>query len=99
MLNVEPVPIEVFVVQVMSTKEAQQITDNWPLKSEAILSVVIKHFHDLGVFQIKPFGQDDVMRQELLFFLRNSPQILDMIDKAKRAAAAAAQRGRANTEG
>lgn len=99
MQNLETVPIEIFVVQMMSTKVANQITENWPLKSEAILTVVIKHFHDIGIYSVKPFGQGAVIRDELLYFLKNSPQILDMIDKAKRAALAASQRGRMETEG
>lgn len=95
MLNTEVIPVEVFVAQVMATKLVSQITDSWPLKSESILDVVVKHFHDLGIYSVSPFGQYDVMREELVFFLQNSQLIIDMIDKAKKAAAAAAQRGRA----
>lgn len=98
MLNVETVPVEVFIVQVMSTKAAHQIIENWPLKSEAILSIVIKHFHDIGIYRVNPLGQSDVLREEVYYFLKNSPQILDMIDKAKRAAAAATQRGKMNAD-
>jgi hypothetical protein len=98
MQNVEAVPIESFVVQVMSTKVAQQIVENWPLKSEQILSIVIKHFQDLGVYQVNPFGQQEVIRAELLYFLQNSPQILERIAKAKKAAKDATARGRSLTE-
>lgn len=94
MQNVESIPIEIFVAQEMATKAAMQIIENWPLKSEAIFNVVIKHFHDIGIYRVEPFGQNVVVRQELLLFLKNSSQILDMIDKAKRAAAAANSRGR-----
>ncbi|MCX6124438.1 MAG: hypothetical protein NTV34_06770 [Proteobacteria bacterium] len=98
MQNVENVPVEVFINQVMARKAAQQIVEHWPLKSELVLAVVIKHFHDIGMYRVNPFGQGKVIEAELLFFLKNSPQILDMIDKAKRAAAAIAQRGRMNAE-
>lgn len=98
MLNTETIPIEIFVAQVMATKAVTQITDSWPLKSEAILEVVIKHFSDLGVYSVSPFGQYDVMREELMFFLQNSQHIIDIIDKAKKVAAAAAQRGRMTQE-
>ncbi len=98
MQNVESIPIEVFVVQVMGTKVANQIVENWPLKSEAILSIVIKHFNDLGIYQVNPFGQADVIRDEILYFLKNSPQLLEMIAKAKKAAKLASQRGRVNQD-
>lgn len=98
MLNTEIIPLEIFVHQVMSTKQVTQIVDSWPLKSESISEVVVKHFHDLGVYSVSPFGQYDVMREELIFFLQNSQYLIDLIDKAKKAAAAAAQRGRASAE-
>jgi hypothetical protein len=98
MLNTETIPIEIFVAQVMATKAVTQITDSWPLKSESIVEVVIKHFNDLGVYSVSPFGQYDVMRQELMYFLENSQHIIELIDKAKKAAAAAAQRGRMTQE-
>jgi hypothetical protein len=98
MQNVETVPIEIFINQVLSTKAALQIVENWPLKSEAITAVVVKHFHDIGIYRVNPLGQSSVIGEEILFFLKNSPQILDMIDKAKRAAAAIAQRGRMNSD-
>jgi len=98
MQNVEAIPVEIFVVQELAKKSATQIIENWPLKSEAIVNVVVKHFHDLGIYRIEPFAHSEVMRGELLHFLRNSPQILEMIDKAKKAAAAASQRGRANQD-
>lgn len=98
MLNTEVIPVEVFTAQVMATKQVTTITDSWPLKSEAIVDVVIKHFHDLGIYSVSPFGQYDVLREELVFFLQNSQVIIEMIDKAKKAAAAAAQRGRANVD-
>ncbi len=98
MLNTETIPIEIFVAQVMATKAVLQITDSWPLKSESIVEVVIKHFNDLGVYSVSPFGQYDVMREELMYFLENSQHIIELIDKAKKAAAAAAQRGRMTQE-
>lgn len=96
MQNNESVPIEVFVVQILSTKVALQIIEHWPLKSEAIINTVIKHYQDIGIYQVSPAGQSEVLKDSILFYLKNSPQIIDMIDKAKRAALAATQRGRSN---
>ncbi len=96
--NVESVPVELFVTQVLSMKVALNITDSWPLKQEAIQNAVIKHLNDIGIYTVKPFGQGDIVKKEILFFLKHSSLILDLIDKAKRAAAAAAQRGKSSQD-
>ena len=97
-MNTEKVPVEIFVQQVMATKAAMAVTDQWPIKSEMVIQIVIKHLNDIGIFHVSPGGQDHTIRQEILFFLRNSSLIMELIEKAKRAAAAAAQRGRAQQD-
>jgi hypothetical protein len=95
----EKVPTEVFVIQVMATKSARQIMDDWPIKPEMLVHIVTKHIRDLNIYHVHPGGQDALIRQEILFFLKNSSIILEMIDKAKRAAMAAAERGRVDEGG
>lgn len=90
----EKVPIEVFVTQVMTTKAARQIIDDWPIKPEMIVNIVVKHFRDMSIFDVQPAGQEPLIRKEILYFLQNSSVILELIDKAKKAASAAAERGR-----
>jgi hypothetical protein len=98
MINNEKVPVEIFVNQVMATKPALAITDQWPIKAEMVIQIVIRHLNDLGFYHVMPGGQDHVIRKEILFFLKNSSTIMELIDKAKKAAAAAAQRGRAQQD-
>jgi hypothetical protein len=93
-MNTEKVPVEIFVLQVLSMKAAQRISDQWPVKAENILHLVTKHLNDIGIYMVAPAGQDKVVQKEILFFLANSTQIVEMIDKAKQAAALAAQRGK-----
>jgi hypothetical protein len=97
-MNTEKVPVEVFIQQVLATKAAQQIIDQWPIKAEVVLQIVIRHLNDMGIYMVNPVGQDPVVRKEIIFFLKNSSAIMDLIDKAKRAAAAAAQRGKATQD-
>jgi hypothetical protein len=52
----------------------------------------------MGIYSVNPIGQDPIVRKEIIFFLKNSSAIMDLIDKAKRAAAAAAQRGKATQD-
>ena len=94
MQNSEPVPIEIFAQQVLGIKAATSITDNWPIKPEVVMQVVVKHLQDLGYYTVSPFGQYDIVKEEVLHFLNNSVQIIDLIEKAKKTAAAAAQRGK-----
>ena len=97
-MNTEKVPVEIFVQQVLSTKSAQRIIDQWPVKAENILQIVTKHLNDIGIYMVAPAGQDKVVQKSILFFLNNSTQIIEMIDKAKQAAALAAQRGKSTQQ-
>lgn len=93
-MNTEKVPVDVFVMQVMATKAARRIFDDWPIKPEQLLSIIIKHLKDLNIFQVGPGEHEKIVRDEILFFLKNSSVILEMINKARHAAFLAAQRGR-----
>jgi len=90
----EKIPTEIFVQQVFSTRAVQQIIDNWPIKSEVILQAINKHLIDLGIYSVSPLGQGPVVRKEIIFFLKNSPTLIELIAKAQRAAAEAAASSR-----
>jgi hypothetical protein len=95
-MNTEKVPTEVFVMQVMSTKAARRIIDDWPIKPEQLVNIALKHLKDLNIFQVAPGEHEEIVRNEILFFLKNSSVILEMINKARHAAYLAAQRGRSD---
>ena len=97
-MNTEKVPAAVFIQQVLATKAAQNIIDQWPIKVEIVLQIVTKHLNDMGLYMVNPVGQDPVVRKEIIFFLKNSSAIMELIDKAKRAAAIAAQRGKSTAD-
>jgi hypothetical protein len=97
-MNTEKVPVEIFVQQVLGTKAAQRIIDQWPVKGEDVIQIVTKHLNSIGIFMVSPAGQDKIVQKSILFFLNNSSLILEMIDKAKRAAALAAQRGKSTQD-
>lgn len=93
-MNTEKVPTDIFVMQVLSTKAARRIIDDWPIKPEQLVSIAIKHLKDLNIYQVTPGQHEEIVRNEILFFLKNSSVILEMINKARHAAYLAAQRGR-----
>ena len=90
----EKIPTEIFVQQVFATRAVQQIIDNGPIKSEVILQAINKHLIDLGIYSVSPLGQGPVVRKEIIFFLKNSPTLIELIAKAQRAAAEAAASSR-----
>ncbi len=95
-MNTEKIPIEVFVMQVMATKSARRIFDDWPIKPEQLVEITIKHLKSLHIFQVTPGEHEKIVRDEILFYLQNSSVILEMINKARQAAFLAAQRGRSD---
>jgi hypothetical protein len=90
----EKIPTEIFVQQVFATRAVQQIIDDWPIKSEVILQAINTHLGDLGIYSVNPLGQGPIVRKEIIFFLKNSPALIELIAKAQRAAAAAAASSR-----
>jgi len=90
----EKVPLEVFVRQVFSTRAVQQIVDQWPIKAEIGFGLVMKHLEDLGIFSVEPLVQGPIVSKQIIFFLQNSPAIIESIAKAKKTASDAARSNR-----
>lgn len=91
---VEPVPIEFFAAQYLEDKACKQITDSWPIKAEIVHQIIVKHFTELGVFTVHPFGHARAIKEEIVFVLRNSPTLLEMIERARKAALLSSQKSR-----
>ena len=85
MLSIEPLPIEEFVNIELATKEARQIMSTWPLPPEKVEVVLTRYFRSLGIITVQPFAQKEVLKEQLLRYLRTSTELADMIDKARRA--------------
>lgn len=87
----EKVPTEIFVQQVFSTRAVQQIVNQWPIKAELGFGLAVKHLEDLGIYDVEPLAQGPIVKKQILFFLENSPAIIEAIAKARKAAADAAR--------
>jgi hypothetical protein len=87
----EKVPTEIFVQQVFSTRAAQMIVNQWPIKSDIGFGLAVKHLEELGIFDVEPLAQGPIVKKQILFFLENSPAIIEAIARAKKAAADAAR--------
>jgi hypothetical protein len=87
----EKVPTDVFVQQVFATRAVQKLVNQWPMKSDIGFALTVKHLEELGIFSVEPLLQGPIVKKQILFFLENSPAILETIAKTKKAAADAAR--------
>ncbi|MEY4630230.1 MAG: hypothetical protein RIQ81_350 [Pseudomonadota bacterium] len=85
MLSLEPLPIEEFVGLELATPAARQIMATWPLPPEKVEVVVTRYFRSMGILTVQPFAQKEVLKEQLLRYLRTSTELADIIDKARRA--------------
>lgn len=88
------IPIENYVMMALTERSFQCITDSWPVKLETIHQVVVKHFHDLGVFYVQPYDHAEIIKDQIVQILKNSPILVELVDKGKRQAILNANRGR-----
>jgi hypothetical protein len=85
MLSTEPLPIEEFVAMELATPQARAIMNTWPLPPEKVEAVVLQYFQSLGIYTVAAFGQKEVLKKQLIGYLRSSTELADMIEKARRA--------------
>ncbi|NDE13881.1 hypothetical protein EBZ80_03020 [bacterium] len=85
MLSTESLPIEEFVSMQMASPQARAIMNTWPLPPERVEIVVLQYFQSLGIYTVAPFGQKEVLKEQLLRYLVSSTELADMIEKARRA--------------
>jgi len=60
-------------------------------KADIGFGLTVKHLEDLGIFTVEPLLQGPIVKKQILFFLENSPAILEAIARTKKAAADAAR--------
>lgn len=88
------IPIEGFVMMALMERSFQIITDTWPIKLEVIHQTVVKHFHDLGVYFVQSYENADIIKEQIVQILKNSPILIELVDKGRRQAIINANRGR-----
>lgn len=78
--------IELFVKKVISEdKTALKITETWNLDKEDIISVLVEHFQILGIYQVIPMAHEDLIYENILFQLENSPVLYEKREKVREA--------------
>lgn len=72
----QPVPIEIFVTNVISDdREVAHATENWNIEREEIIQIMVAHFKSLGIYVVKPLEYATVIRKNIMFQLRYNPNL------------------------
>lgn len=59
----------------MDDRETTKITDSWNMEREEVISVVVSHFRELGIFFVDPMGHAKLVYDNIHFQLKHSPEL------------------------
>jgi len=75
-------PIELYVKAVITDdREVSKITESWNIEKDDIISVLADHFEALGIYQVLPMAHENLIYQNIVFQLQNSPVLRAKIEK------------------
>lgn len=78
--------IDLFVKGVIEfDKDASKITESWNLEKDDIISVLVEHFEFLGIYEVLPMEHAELIYDNVLFQLKNSPVLGEKIEKVNEA--------------
>ena len=80
-MNTEGVPIAQFVNHKFALIKIQKIIETWRIEPKIIIERLIEHFREMGIFVVH-FGHDDIIINNMIFVLKNSPDIQHIVQKA-----------------
>ncbi|MCX6131182.1 MAG: hypothetical protein NTX25_19255 [Proteobacteria bacterium] len=78
----EPLPIEIFVTTQFTEKAITSITENWRVEPEQLQKMIVGYFREMGIFEVLP-TMEVQLRQVLVSWLVNSPEIYSLVKKAE----------------
>ena len=78
----EPLPIEIFVATRFSEKAITNITENWRVEPDQLRKMLVNYFREMGIFAVLPTMEAE-LKDTLLLWLQNSPEIYQMVKKAE----------------
>lgn len=67
----------------MHQGSVRRITDEWPIEPADISKVVVEHFRVMGIYFVEPMAGSELIEQNVLRVLKNSPELHEMIRKQK----------------
>ena len=76
------VSIDEFIKQIVTEdRETTKITDSWNIEREEVVSIIIAHFKELGIFYVDPMKHAKIIYKNIHFQLKNSPDLMARIKK------------------
>jgi len=80
----EKIPIEIYLRDLLGTKEIMKLTESWPINVDQILKYTINYFRDLGILTVESKHHELMIRSRTFKFLENSSELKELIDKTRR---------------
>lgn len=81
-MRTEPLPVDMYLQQMLASPQLVGIYRDWRLDIPKLLPVLSKIFKEMGIYEICP-GHDKLVVANLVFHLRNAPEILNMRRRAE----------------
>jgi len=81
-MHAETKTIEDFVARKLSARPVQQLIETWRVEPEKIFQILVRHFREMGIFTVDPI-QEPLMLKNVVHHLKNSPDIMVEVDRAK----------------
>lgn len=78
----ESVPINYFVTQRYLTPQVQKIVEGWRVEPGLVIERLIEHFREMGIYMV-PANQQALLLKNLIHQLRNSPDIMKLVSRAR----------------
>ena len=81
-MRTEPLPVDMYLQQMLATPQLVGIYRDWRLDILKLLPVLSKIFKEMGIYAVSP-GHDKLVVKNLIFHLKNAPEILQMRRRAE----------------
>ncbi len=81
-MNYEEIPIQNFVTTKYQTPAVQKIVEQWRVEPQLVVEKVVEHFRELGIYKVA-FNHERMLTRHMLQLLRNSPEIMKLVTKAR----------------
>jgi len=79
----DTLPIETFVTQRFQLPRVKKVLDSLAVDPEKLVAPIVRHFHEMGLFTV-PRQLEEVILEDLLNQLQNSPDIRMLVGQAAR---------------
>lgn len=84
---ISPIPIEVFVKNVVRDQKVEALFDGLYINRDLLSALLIVRYRDMGISMVTP-STSDYLQADVLVVLKTAPEFLSLARQARREAAA-----------